>query len=119
MGLHLLAEAILRSEHKLDALLKHFKIQTQPMHFIGQVCPVCHHNIDYLIDIQHQVVIRRCNCKTGKVPSTIPLTPVTTTQEKTHGSSKEEPGSAGEPPRGPAVRSSNRPGRKGREPGNG
>lgn len=77
MGLSIIAEAVLRVEYKLDALLRFLKIPVaMPMHFIGHQCPGCNSPVDYVIDIQHQVVVRRCNCKTGKVPSTIPLLPL-------------------------------------------
>lgn len=73
MGFNIVAEAILRLEHKIDALMKHFKIITQPMHFIGNTCPVCNKPIDYQIDTMKSVVVRKCDCKTGKIPSSIPL----------------------------------------------
>ncbi len=75
-GLGIIAEALLRVEHKLDALLTFIGVKPIPMHFIGQKCPSCLYNIDYLIDVEHQLVKRRCNCKTGKIPSTISLLPV-------------------------------------------
>lgn len=81
-GLHIVAEAVLRIEHKLDAILRHLKIpMPAPMHFAGSLCPACGQMIDYQVDFQHQVAVRRCGCKTGKVPSAIPLFPV---DEKKH-----------------------------------
>lgn len=76
MGLHHIAEAIARLEHKIDALLRHNNVRVDPMQFTGVPCPVCKMNIDYVIDLEHQVVTRRCDCKTGKIPPTTPLFPV-------------------------------------------
>ena len=76
MSFGILAEALARIEYKVDALLKKLVSTPHvPMHFIGQACPACNQPIDYTIDVNHQVVVRRCGCKTGKVPSTIPLIP--------------------------------------------
>lgn len=77
MALGIIAEALLRIEHKVDALIKAFDIKTTPLHFIGQACPVCQQFVDFTVDVQKGVAVRRCGCKTGKVPSMIPLTPVT------------------------------------------
>lgn len=72
-----LAEAILRIEYKIDALMRAIGGgPIPPMHFIGQVCPACNMPIDYTVDLIEQIAIRRCGCKTGKVPATIPLLPV-------------------------------------------
>ena len=79
MALGIIAEAVLRIEHKVDAILRAVlpKGQSvQPLHFIGQQCPVCTAPVDFTVDVQKGVVVRRCGCKTGKVPSMIPLTPV-------------------------------------------
>lgn len=79
MGLSILAEALARIEHKLDLLLDGLFMKNtvhNKVHFIGQTCPVCLEYVDYQIDVQHQVVVRRCGCKTGKIPSAIPLLPV-------------------------------------------
>lgn len=78
MGLSILAEALMRIEHKLDLLIEGFFVKTvvhPKLHFFGNTCPVCGESIDYQIDVQHQVVVRRCGCKTGKIPSAIPLLP--------------------------------------------
>lgn len=80
MAFGILAEALLRIEHKVDAILKAVMLPGQippmPLHFVGQQCPICYSPIDYQVDVQKGVVVRRCGCKTGKVPSMIPLTPV-------------------------------------------
>jgi hypothetical protein len=78
MALKIIAEAILRVEHKIDAVMRFLKVPSEPMHFVGLTCPSCNMPVDYTVDIQAGVVVRRCNCKTGKVPATIPLLPVTT-----------------------------------------
>lgn len=74
----IVTEWLARIEHKLDILVKSSKpgmAVNTPMHFIGTVCPACSNVIEYQIDPQHQVVTRKCGCKTGKVPVTIPLVP--------------------------------------------
>lgn len=79
MGLSILAEALARIEHKLDLLIDGLFMKStvhSKVHFIGNTCPVCTEPIDYQVDVQHQVVVRRCGCKTGKIPSAIPLLPV-------------------------------------------
>ena len=81
MGFAIIAEAVLRIEHKLDAIMRFLKVPLPaPMHFVGSLCPGCGMMIEYQVDFQHQVAVRRCGCKTGKVPSAIPMFPVT--QEK-------------------------------------
>lgn len=79
MGLSIIAEALARIEHKLDSMLRHNQVPVYPMHFSGNLCAGCQKVIDYQIDVQHQVVVRKCDCKTGKVPSAIPLLPVAPT----------------------------------------
>lgn len=79
MGLSIIAEALARVEHKLDALLRHHNVPVFPMHFTGNLCAGCGTVVDYQIDIEHQVVVRKCQCKTGKIPSPIPLLPVVPT----------------------------------------
>ena len=64
-----LAEGLVRLEHKVDALLRHLQVPTKPLHFIGEVCPVCSKPIEYQIDILMNVVVRKCGCSTGKIPS--------------------------------------------------
>ena len=76
MSLAILAEQLARIEHKVDAICREVGIKTSPMYFVGLQCPVCKQDITYLIDVVSQVVVRRCGCSTGKVPSTMPLLPV-------------------------------------------
>lgn len=76
MGLNILAEALARIEHKLDYLLRHHNVPVYPMHFSGNICPVCNKAVEYVVDVKSQVVNRRCDCSTGKVPSAIPALPV-------------------------------------------
>jgi len=76
MGLAILAEALARIEHKVDHLIRHLNVPVYPMHFSGNACPVCSKAIDYQVDVKSQIVTRRCDCTTGKVPSAIPLLPV-------------------------------------------
>lgn len=80
MALGILAEAVLRIEHKLDIIMTRlgFLDPTPPpqLGFVGTTCPVCRSMIEYQIDITNNVVVRKCGCKTGKQPSTIPLIPI-------------------------------------------
>lgn len=80
MGLHIVAEALARIEHKLDLILQRLgfldKTPLPQMQFVGMQCPVCQQQVQYQIDMTHNVVVRRCNCTTGKVPSLIPLSPI-------------------------------------------
>src|ERR1017187_10379054 len=76
MALNILAEGLLRCEHKLDLILRHLKVLVTPMHFVGTPCPVCSNPIDYQVDVGHNVVVRKCKCSTGKYVSPIPLVPV-------------------------------------------
>lgn len=75
MPTRVIAEGLVRLEHKVDALMRHLKVQTKPLHFIGEVCPVCSKPIEYQIDVFMNVVVRRCGCTTGKLPSGIQLLP--------------------------------------------
>lgn len=64
----ILAEALARVEFKLDLILKHLKITaTMPMSYQGQSCPVCNFPVEYQVDIGKQVVVRKCQCATGKI----------------------------------------------------
>lgn len=86
MAFPLIMEALARVEHKLDALLRHLKVPAPPpMHFVGAACPTCLSLIDYQVDLQHGVVVRKCNCKTGKVPTKFELLPITPDKEKSRG----------------------------------
>jgi hypothetical protein len=64
-----LMEAFLRLEHKVDLLLKKDKTNEEiikvgdPRH----VCPVCKQPVEYTIDIEDSVVVRKCGCSTGKI----------------------------------------------------
>lgn len=79
MSFGIVTEWLARIEHKLDALLRWNGVpMPAPMHFVGSLCPACGALIDYQVDFTNGVVVRRCDCKTGKVPSTIPLLPVET-----------------------------------------
>jgi hypothetical protein len=66
----LIMEALARVEYKLDAIMRHQKIpMPSPMHFVGSACPACGMLIDYQVNLQHGVVVRKCECKTGKFPT--------------------------------------------------
>lgn len=100
MALGILAEALARVEHKLDLVLKALKfLGTEPfmqMHFAGNMCPVCNQTIDYQVDLTHNVVTRKCGCKTGKQPSSIPLIPLPGVQNGNF-SQPTDPNQAGGP----------------------
>lgn len=80
MSLAVLAEALARVEHKLDLALTRLAFLDstpyQPVNTVGFPCPVCNQVIDYTMDIHNGVVIRRCGCKSGKLPPHIPLFPL-------------------------------------------
>jgi hypothetical protein len=82
----ILAEALLRIEHKLDILIRSLGLPREeitPLHFtVGQSCPICLLPIEHVIDIQDQVAKRRCGCSTGKVPSAILDTPEEVKKDK-------------------------------------
>ena len=75
MPTRVLAEALVRVEHKVDAIMRHLQVKSKPMHFIGEQCPVCSKPIEYQVDIFMNVVVRRCGCNSGKIPSGIQLLP--------------------------------------------
>lgn len=75
MAFHILAEALLRIEHKVDILLRGvYASNAHPqMSFVGVPCPVCKMPIEYVVDIEHQVAVRKCSCSSGKVTSSFPI----------------------------------------------
>ena len=75
MPTRILAEGLARVEHKVDALMRHLKVPTKPLHFIGETCPVCSKPIEYQVDVFLNVVVRKCGCTTGKAPSGINIIP--------------------------------------------
>lgn len=72
-----LAEALARIEHKLDFVLIYIGRLMGP-NFVSALgdmshpCPVCKQQVKYVIDQIHQVLVRKCGCKTGKL-APIPL----------------------------------------------
>lgn len=72
-GLHVIAEALARMEHKIDAIVRTLNIKSVPMHFLGQSCPICSKPIDYQVDIGNQVVVRKCGCSSGKIAAMSPI----------------------------------------------
>jgi hypothetical protein len=84
MADHILAEALARVEFKLDLIMKHLKITAPvPMSYQGQSCPVCNFPVEYQVDISKQVVVRKCQCGTGKVVLDVKFT--TQIGQPTHG----------------------------------
>jgi hypothetical protein len=63
-------EALARIEHKQDLLLLSEKrVRRYPqVSDTGNKCPVCLQPINYNVDIEDSVVIRKCGCSTGKIP---------------------------------------------------
>ena len=110
MAFHLIAEAVLRMEHKLDILLERMFAGPHPaMQFATTSCPVCKQQVVYQLDMEHQIAIRRCGCKTGLVPTQfkivpppMPGVPLARTDRSQSPSGTDEPGAE------------NGPGRKGR-----
>lgn len=76
LGLNILAEALLRLEHKLDLLVlaAYANSPLMPtMSFKGLTCPVCNQEVKYSIDMVHRVVKRNCGCSTNLVVPTFDL----------------------------------------------
>lgn len=89
-----LAEALARVEYKLDQLLTALKIGSPlPMAAPMQSCPACSHPIEYLLDVNRNVVVRKCKCGTGKLPAIIPLTQLP--QIKTYGTAPTDNSAVG------------------------
>lgn len=63
-----LMEAVLRLEHKVDLLLR--QVNEKELTKVGaptHTCPVCKQVVNYNVDIEDSVVIRKCGCSTGKI----------------------------------------------------
>ncbi len=63
-----LMEAILVLTHKVDILLG--QSAEKDMTKVGSPnhnCPVCKQPVQYNVDIEDSVVVRKCGCSTGKV----------------------------------------------------
>ena len=66
---NVLAEALVRLEHKVELLLGDIirmnHITKCPQ--LGDIvmCPVCNQKVDYQVDQINKVVVRKCSCKTG------------------------------------------------------
>lgn len=63
-----LMEAILVLSHKVDLLLS--REAERDMVKVGSAthnCPVCKQPVQYNVDIEDSVVVRKCGCTTGKV----------------------------------------------------
>jgi len=67
----IITEWLARMEFKIDQLMSVINPNAgaKKLHFVGHQCPVCRVNVDYAVDPIHGVVIRKCDCKTGKVPT--------------------------------------------------
>lgn len=67
-----IAEALARIEHKQDLILRWLRTMgtTVPLAQVGDdshTCPVCSSRVSYAIDVLKKVVVRQCECKTGKI----------------------------------------------------
>lgn len=63
-------ESLSRIEHKLDLYLKTLSDGKSSNSKVGDpthICPLCNQTVDYNVDIEDSVVIRKCGCKTGKI----------------------------------------------------
>lgn len=71
----ILAESLLRIEHKLDTLLRMLQPEREDvlsMRSPLNSCPVCLLPVELSVDFQNQVPIRKCGCSSGKVIVEIP-----------------------------------------------
>jgi len=69
-----LAEALCRIEYKLDQMYRLHRgsnfgqLETSsPMGSSGEMCPFCSKVIAYQVNVNKNVVARKCGCKTGKI----------------------------------------------------
>lgn len=76
-----LAEALCRIEFKLDLLLAQSGLGAVFPKMDNFSCPTCKLKPEYSIDLHKQVVVRKCGCGTGKIPSSIPLFPNPLTED--------------------------------------
>jgi hypothetical protein len=87
MSNHNLAEALARTEHKVDLILQclaenypHFMLTTvaDPNH----ICPLCQYQVTYQVDLMGQSLTRNCGCSTGmQAPLNLqPFAPPTPTE---------------------------------------
>lgn len=71
-----LAEALCRIEAKQDVIIRALKVPSVlllPFDSPGQSCPVCKKSVEYQINVTKKVVVRKCGCRTGKVPPDMDL----------------------------------------------
>ena len=79
MAFDLLAEALVRVEHKVDILLQLITLvlgEHLPMPQVkdNNICPVCSKPIRYYMDVIRRAVVRDCGCGTGLLaPSNLDL----------------------------------------------
>ncbi len=63
-----LMEALSRIEHKVDlCLAAQSNAKKSQLGDLTHVCPICNQSVDYNVDIEDSVVLRKCGCKTGKI----------------------------------------------------
>lgn len=66
-----LMETMLRIEHKIDLLLSRLPVEGRDeLTKLGDpnsVCPVCRQVVNFSVDINDSVVLRKCGCSTGKI----------------------------------------------------
>jgi len=108
MAFQIVTEALARIEHKLDLILRAIKYQEaperMPMDFIGHECPVCGQLVKYTVDLINNVVVRRCQCTTGKLAPTSPLFPATPTIGDANGRPTADDATRGEGERPASLR---------------
>lgn len=78
MALAIIAEALARIEHKLDVIIRNvipFASTAENSMSFFNICPLCQRVVEHQIDLQHNVVVRRCGCSSRMFPSVVPLTP--------------------------------------------
>lgn len=69
-SLNIIAEAVLRVEHKVDVLLQIRLYDWKSAYPMGQgtMCPVCLSEIKYQMNLSANVVTRKCGCGTKLSP---------------------------------------------------
>lgn len=68
----ILAEALCRLEYKMDYLFRAVSSlapteKVLPMVSPGDTCPFCSKIVEYQVNVNKNVVSRKCGCKTGKI----------------------------------------------------
>lgn len=100
-----LMEALLRIEHKLDLVLdvakgEKLKDILRAVGDPGHFCSLCTRLVEYHVDVNDAVVVRKCGCSTGKVALDMkafapPVKPARKTDDGTDQEDRSDPDRGG------------------------